>query len=375
MFLDRTYNFQIDNGLFVVEHLLKKDYKEIELDNLKDSVDMISEKMLGYTKLGTLASQSHHNSALNQPAFKENRLEKIKEQLNELLDNIGKDKTCMQCGQKRVNLDMEVKSSYMALIPSMSTFANTSNNLQCIDICPVCLFLAYVSFLNTQKISFAFVYMSDSDEFMRDKTKEIQLSVSKDIFLEMKRDKSDNHFLEVMSNIAEDLDIYDDMNYIDLIYYANAQNNHYETQTLERSKLLFLMKLKNQGLIYEFASLKLFRSYFDDALTLNYIVKSDKKDIFKLTATKELYKKLEEEIMTNKEIEMIDYATSVLLEHNSAESLFKELKMCNTISDFEKFILKHSFKEKLFRSLLEFDELKNIYKYKNMLIANLIINQ
>lgn len=375
MFLDRTYNFQVDNGLFVAEHILKKDYKDITLEDLKNGVDKIAKQMFDYNKLGTLASQSHHNSALTQKAFKENRLEKIGAQLYELLDNVSNHKNCAICGEKRVNVEMLINSPYMALIPSFNKFANRSNNLHTIDICTICLFLSYISFLNTQKISFAFLYISDSDEFMRDRTKEIQLNVSKDIFLEMQIDKSDIHFLDVMKNIADDLDLYEDLTYIDLIYYANSKSNRYKIQTIDKKQLLFLMKLKNEGLLHEFATLKLFKAYFDGKLTLDRIIKSDKKGVFKINASTELYRRLEGYLMTNKDVQMIEYTTEVLLESNSIEGILKELKMCSTHNDFEKFILKHSEEKALYKTLNEFNELKNIYKYKNMLIANLILSK
>lgn len=373
--MNRTYNFQVDNGLFVAENYIGKDYKDININDLEDNIERFAKKMCKYGELGTLKSTSHNNSALTQPAFKNNRVEKVSEQLKELIDNISNHKTCMICGENKVNVEYEVNSAFMAMIPSLNKFSNKANNLHTIDVCPVCLFLSYISFLNTQKISFPFLYLSDSDNFMREITDEIQKDVSRDILTDRKIKDSDNYFLEIMQRISRVKRRYGDMTYIDLIYFANAQNNYYNIQNINRQKLSFINSLKKNILIKEFCELNLFQSYIRDRISIKNLISNDNKQIYKLICSGELYKLLESEIMTNKDIEIVEYATEKLLENNSVDDLLKELKICNMKNDFEKFIINHSKEKLLYRTLLEYKDLTNIYKYKNLLIANLLLNR
>lgn len=382
--MNRSYNFQVDNGLFVAEYYLQKDYRDISVDNLRDSIELFAKQMKACNDLTVLNAQkketkisvmSHNNSALTQGAFKDNREAKIAEQLEICLESIANHKTCMVCGERSVNVEAKINGAMMYGIPSLSNFINKGNNLKHVDVCGKCLFLSYLSFLNTQKISYPFLYNSDSDEFMRDITEQIQDNLASKVILDLRKADSSKYFIETILDIDQKRDAYG-ADYIDLIYFANGQSNYYEIESLDKRKLLFLAKLKHEQLINEFGSLGLFGLYASEKLRIGHLVISDKKDIYLLRSGKQLYKRLEEELMTEKEIKMIEHVAERLLEQASLETLLKELKLCSKPYEFESFIDRYSEEETLYRSNTEYLELTNVYKYKNFLIANLrLINQ
>lgn len=380
--MNRSYNFQVDNGLFIAEYYLEKDYKDITIEDLRDNVELLAGKMKACNDLTVLNSQkkkthlstsSHNNSALTQTSkkFKSSREQKIKEQLSKCLDLIADHKTCMICGERLVSVAEEINSSMMYGIASSTSFINKSSNLKHVDVCGKCLFLSYLSFLNTQKISYPFLYNSDSDEFMRDTTEQIQDSVNSSIILDLRQSNSSKHLIDTLLNVELDKGGYD-ANYIDLVYYKNAQNNYYEVKSIDKHKLTFLMSLKHEGLIGEFVEMGVFNSYAAGEITPGYLVQSDKDQVYILKCSKELYKMLEGEMMTKTEIEMVEYAAEKLLEQESLEKVLKDIRQCGTPSDFEMFMDRYSEGDVLlYRSNVEYLELRNMYKYKNFLIANL----
>ncbi len=391
--MNRTYNFQIDNGLFIAEYYIKKDYKDITIEDLKNNIDLLAEKLAVINKVTVLNNQNkpthlsyvtHHNSALNQIHPTKNNSENIAKQMIMLLDNIGDDKTCMTCGKKQVNVNLvkrtdlkEKKMDYIPAntfmfgLPSKNKFMNMGNNLQTIDVCPVCLFLSLVSLLNTQKIRYPFLFLSDSDEFMRDITAEIQSKVQIKEILDIKKDNVDNYFVDIATELMQSEEIYDDLNYINLIYFQNARENHYDEQTIDKKQIIFLLRLKNKGLITEFYNLKLFSPFLENKFLIPYLV--DEKD-FKLKCSDKLFLEIREEIMTKEDINMIEYTTDELLKRNEAKELLKELKLCSNKNDFEKFILDKSTEKPIYQTLTDFVKLtSNYYKYYNVLIANLLL--
>ncbi len=378
--MNRTYNAQVDNGLFVLAYYLNKSYKDLTMDDLKSSVDLFADKMYSSvsedgkpakTNWYSLSTQSHNNSFLNQ--YTRTR-DKIYNQLKDLIDGIGQDKVCMCCGERLVNIKYEndAINAFLAGAPSTKNFFNKSNNLQTIDICNKCLYLSYISFLNTQKLGYAFLYLSDSDEFMEYITEELQLNW-KTLDITLKQSDMDRHFIETMSEFISYEDIFDDMTYIDLIYFQNGKTNYYEEDTVPKEKIRFLLRLKKRGLINEFYNLKLFKPYLKDKFLMYYLVDRNK---LEMKCGEKLYRELEEHSMTKKEIELIKYTTEKLLERDSAENILKDLKLCNKKSEFERFIKDRSKDVLVYDSLEDFIELtEGFYKYKSVLEANLLIKK
>ena len=171
-----------------------------------------------------------------------------------LLDSIGEDRTCIICGEKRVNTRAELPySSLIYGTPSPSNFMNRGNNLRTVDICPVCLFLSLVGFLNTQKISYPFLYISDSDEFMRDITEDIQQKIGRSIMLDIKSKDMAQHLIPTLTELMDMKESeYEGLNYINLIQYANAKKNQYKESVISKKNLNFIREVKYEGLINEF---------------------------------------------------------------------------------------------------------------------------
>jgi len=326
--MHRTYHFQVDNGLFVAEYYLKKDYKKITTEDLRSNINLLAGKLHDYNKLSTLSYSSHLNSALTQGKVEE-REERIKGQLMLLLNSIGEDRTCIICGEKRVNTRAELPySSLIYGTPSPSNFMNRGNNLRTVDICPVCLFLSLVGFLNTQKISYPFLYISDSDEFMRDITEDIQQKIGRSIMLDIKSKDMAQHLIPTLTELMDMKESeYEGLNYINLIQYANAKKNQYKESVISKKNLNFIREVKYEGLINEFYNLKLFKEIMMGNNLYNYLAKN------KIQCSIELYEKIKEVSMGKEELKLIEIIASKLVEKYGAEKILKELKLVKKQED------------------------------------------
>lgn len=355
--MNRTFNFQVDNGIFVAEYYINKEYEGINMEDLKDNIDMFSEKLYNYNKMSTLSYSSHLNTSLTQGRSDE-REERIKKQLGFLLDNIGEDKNCMICGKKRVNTNIELPySSFMYGLASHNNFMNRGNNLKTIDVCSVCLFYSLLGFLNTQKISYPFVYLSDSDEFMRDITEKIQEDVAENIMLDIKQSEMGQSFIPVMAELmdAKEDGVYEGLNYISLIQYSNGKTNYYKEVDISRKTLNFLLKLKDKGLIIEFYKLKLFYGIMNGHNLLRRVC--NVKDV-----SIELYDMIKEEAMTKDEIKLIENLSIKLKENYGADSVLKELKQVKDQGGFRELLIKYTSDIDLEVNLLEVDMIVQRYR-------------
>lgn len=366
--MNRTYNFQVDNGLFVAEHILDKQYKDITIEDLRGNIDLFTDKLHEYNKMSTLSSTTHFNTSLTQLKI-DKRHERLKNQLTMLLDNIGNDKNCMICGKRQVNIKADIPySSLMYGLASHKRNMNMGNNLSTVDVCPVCLFLSLVSFLNTQKISFPFVYMSDSDEFMRDITSEIQLNLTKNILLDRKIKDLDKNFIDEMVNINMSEDLYDDLGYINMITYKNAQNNYYSEINIEKDRLLMLMKVKAKGLMDEFYTRRMFRPFFDNSNIVKYMANTIKYDKYSI----ELYELMRGYFMTQKQIELVEVLTDKLLQRNDTDRVLRDLFLIKGKTDFKRFLIDYSKNEPLLDNLNDMNTIiQNNYDFKDYLILNI----
>lgn len=355
--MERTYNFQVDNGMFVAEYYLDKEYEDIKEEDLRDSINSLTEKLDDYNMLSTLSSTSHNNSALTQ-GKKELRKDRIKAQLVLLLDSVGSDKNCMICNKKQVNTDVELPySSLIYGLASPDAFMNRGNNLRSVDVCPICMFYSMLSFLNTQKISYPFVYLSDSDEFMRDITARNQEQIAENIMLDIKQKDMDQNFIPIISELigAKEDGVYDDLNYISLIQYANGQSNYYKDTVIEKDTIDFLLRIKDRGLIVEFYDLGLFYYIMRDYDLLRRLARIDK-DI-----SIELYDIIKEEVMTKDEIKLIEELSSKLSEEYGAGEVLKDLKTVKDQRSFRQLLIKYTGDIDLGLSLMQIDTLVQRY--------------
>lgn len=371
--MDRTYNFQVDNGLFVAEYYLDKNYKDITIDDLRDSIELFSERIeVSAKQVKGLSSMTLHNTYYTQ------KNKKIKDQLQLLLDNIGDKKNCSICGKKQVNFEKvdvlktngKTQKEYQAYttlfhgLPAPNGFMNRSNNMKSIDVCPVCMFLSVLSSVNTQKIGSSALYISDSDEFMRDITADIQYSIDRSEMLEVDSGDIDKKFIETMNELKIDSEIYDDMNYINIVRYnMNPQSPYAEDLSIDRGDLRLINKIKYAGLIHEFYDKGLFRSIANKWNPLKRLVKYG--------CSIELYNILKEDYMTKKEIELIESITDKLIDIDANGSL-RDLKLIRGKNDFKNFLIKYSEVTDLCGNISDYNELiQNFYDYKDYLILNL----
>ena len=368
--MERTYNMQVDNGLFVAEHYIGKDYKDITMKDLVDNIDILVDRIHSFSIKHTLASNTHNNTALTQG---KKTKEQLLTQMQEIIKSEGNEKNCLICGQKKVSLNSIANKMFMEGLPA-NTFYNYSNNLKVVDVCNECLLLSIISILNTQKISYPFLYIADSDDFMRDTTEDIQNEISKIGLIEFKKEIFNKKFLETMSKMFYTKDIYDDMTYLSMIYFQNGNQNRHEEYIIDKKKILFLLKLKNENLIHEFMEKYLFNKLIENKNLISYSFDKD----MELKFSKELLQAIKEEYMTNKEKDIINYMTDILLISDDVSVLIKELKLVNTFQQFQDFVLKKSESQPLYKSIDDFEELTS-YKtwrtYKINLIANLLLNQ
>lgn len=425
--MNRSYNFQVDNGLFVAEYLVGKPYEEITIEDLKENITKISELVVDRREvMGTLARLTHNNSFLANSSVKCTN-EVVESKLMQLLGAIGEDRECMMCGEKRVDVyaklydknkegKIEEKNlPYSALmygLPSLDKFANRANNIQAVDVCGVCLFFAVLSFLNTQKVSYPFLYLSDSDEFMRETTEKLQVTAKKgEMLMESggKKDKTENEgilqrqFLEeLLSRTMATEEGFEGMNYIEMHSFQNAKNNYYNVDKMDKEMVKFLGRLKAQGLIREFGSLGLFwaarkgknlYTYWARQVVTEMIIedkrlrqsgdeKTKKSKKGKAEEVKmryvEISDKLLEKIrgvsMRAEELDMVDRVVRCLMEVQGLEKLKTEIRGIKTKQDFKDFLLEYNNEIPLFDDLATFDKLvEQNFVYKDLILASLQI--
>ena len=338
--MQRTYNAIIDNGLFIAEYYLKKDYTQISEKDLKNNIHIFSSiigKILEsndfFKKLPYI---THMNSCLTQPLKNCSREDKIEEQLIELCENIGNDKYCIYCGEKRVNKNYIIDRKLVNGIVSM-TFFNSANNLQSIDICPICAYLSLLAILNINKIGMPTVYISDNDELMRKITRIQQEKIDKeDEGFELKGTERDNHFVNL---IIDTIDI--DINYLTQFRYQNAgQVITQEERTLENDDILLIKELHNNELLDEFMAYGLFKRLFNKTPLINSILTNET-----LCCSEKLYKILEEFELKEKERNIVESVTNNLIKLETIDKLLKELKLCSSKDVFGKYKFLHSGKK------------------------------
>lgn len=371
--MNRTYMPMIDNGLFIVEYYLDVPYRDIAVSDLYDNLDTFAEKIseLLETKefFRKIAYSTHMNSSFTQTSKNKSKYSIIKEQFDNILDNVGQDKNCIYCGEKRVNLDFAIDRKFMYGLISQ-TFFNSSNNLQTIDMCPICAFLSMLSILNTQKIGMPTLYISDSDDFMRSYTESMQKLIGEASKIEEKIDISGNLKYDKLLEISIDtLDI-KDIGYITQFCFMNAGQIVSESErTYTRKEIKLLSRLKEKQLLDEFMNLG-----FHRRLNNNLQIE----DVF--AASKELIKELEGYNLYNlneKEKDIVDYVTKTLLKIESSDKLLKEIKLCNNKMKFNSLILQYSEKETLVRDVKDYDMLTgyNWKKYRDYINMNILIQQ
>ena len=289
----------------------------------------------------------------------------IIEQFQELLENIGNDKECIYCSNKRVNINLNIDRKFMYGLVSQ-TFYNSSNNLQTVDVCPVCAYLSMISILNIQKIGMPTLYISDSDDFMRSITKSNQTILDEQNDLDELFNIPSNFKSTKLIEIAL-LDI-SNIGYITQFCFQNSGQLIGEVErTIYKKDIELLKRLDNKGLLEEFMSFGL-----HDRLALGRSLVTDM-----VYCSSRLLKELEVFELKEEEKKIIEYAADTLIEIEDSNKLLKEIKLCNTQSKFNNFILNYSEKKALVKDVKHYDILTgyNWAKYRDYINMHILIQK
>lgn len=373
MSLKRTYNPFVDNGLFAAEYYLEKDYKDITIMDIENNISYLSSKLAELIEekefYKKIVYSTHMNSSYTQPLRQKSREEMIAKQFEEIIDNVGKDKHCIYCGEKQVNKDFIIDRKFVPGIVS-NTFFNSANNLQTVDICPVCIFFSMLSLLNIQKIGLPALYVSDSDLLMRKVTEHIQKNAALDVNeLIVEGKERYRKFAEIA---LYEVPI-DEVGYVTKVSFQNAGQviNHSE-ETLTKEKISLIRRLGKESLLEEFLDFGLMRRLINDNLLISKLLSDN---VLYLSA--KLYQILEESELKEKEKQVVAYATKKLMRLESIENLIKEFKLINSRTKFIDYVMKFSEKEPIVESIEDFDKLTGYdwLRFKNYIQMNLLLEK
>lgn len=365
--MNRTYNPQIDNGLFIAEYYLNKNYKDITIEDFIENNNLLCQTLENAIKnknIKTCEHTTHLNSSLTQPK------QKISKQMLWLLNNIGNDKYCLYCGEKIVNTKIDIDRRYIEGIVSQ-TFFNHANSLLTVDICPKCLYLSMLSVLNTQKIGACTLYISDNDDFMRNLTKDFQLKIIKQSLCELKPTQKDESFINTCIDILHKQDIYD-VNYVIQYCFVNGQNIYQSEKTINIKQINLIRDIKGEGLLEEFISLNLFNNLYNNTSFIKSLINIYN---YNKKCSKKLSEILEEYEMSDTERSLVLKITTKLKEL-SEDKLKKELKLCDNKNKFESLLMKYQEDIGLFDNLTDIEEILNYKKwemYKNYILWSILI--
>ena len=381
--MKRTYNEFIDNGLFVVSHHLKKDIQDITINDLKETTDYFANlaiKILdneGFRNIvytGYFSSQYEISYRYMNKYYKtfEERKNNVHGQYDNLLNNISNDKYCICCGDKKVNINMEIGRNLMPDIVA-GKFYNSANNIQIVDICPVCCYLSLLSMFNvipiiTKKgtIPSCILYLSDSDNVMRKITEKNQnLILTQSILNSMEIPKRQS-----LVNICNDYRIPEfllkNVSFITQLNFVNNKNgSSVEKDVINNKKLLFINKLSSSNNIEHFFKFYLYHALIDDKSMIKSLINQEKKYLEE-GDIENMCDKIEEYEIPSRINILMSKTFDMLMSANDETSLRKDIKLCDSIAKFEQFLLKNYEKSNINDDLTEGEiyELTN-YKYWN----------
>ncbi|MBO3375357.1 hypothetical protein [Clostridium perfringens] len=376
--MERTYNTFVDNGLFVLAYYLEKNIDEVTIEDILNSVDLMEKEIkntLSCEKYSSMAFSSFQNSQYTQAK------KKVKEQFQLILNNLGDEEYCSVCGKKHIKSheDLKYKKALSrCLSPTLSTntFFNYSNNLKQLNICPICIYLSMLSFLNTRPlIGLCLLMNSDDDEFMYYITKKIDEERKKNIISNAKKDKANKEInvyklkKEFIKDIIFNENIYD--GYIEATIYLNtAQNESMQQELLTKRDMEFLRMLNKKSLLSQFDEKGLFFYILNGHLRNDYLSCVFNKDGLKVSM--ELFQLIEEEYnkVGKNIIELIKRICKKVFESTETKEI-ADLKMIQTQSDFEELLVKWRGNIDNLMTLEEFEMLtdyKNYRRNKNRML-------
>lgn len=389
--MERTYNVFVDNGLYVLGHYLQKNINDIIIEDLKNSTSLFADKFIEYENCGYYKKNidmGFHNSAYTQATKKGNtKQQNVLNQYNSILNNIGDDEFCTICGKKHIKLNPD--ASYLSslsrcLMPRLhaNTFVNYINNLQLVNICPICVYLSMLSLFNFNKAGASIVlYNSDDEEFMEDYTYEMQIKLVQNISMQATENKdkiSNTRYIEnTIENILNKHKLYN--GYIQAIsFYNGGQSETYLENIVTKKDLNFIGKINSMSLLSEFKEKWLFSYLVEGKLQKNYLYYVSDGE-YKLKVSKELFNEIEKEYcrLSNEKLQLIKDICNKVYKTN-AKNEVSQLKGVSNINQFENLLIKwnEEYKAKANQVLFEiedFDKICNIKEY--ILVKNRMLVQ
>ncbi|WP_231169590.1 hypothetical protein [Clostridium botulinum] len=404
--MERTYNVFIDNGLYVLGNEINKEVNEITLEDIKNSTNIFAKRFEQYANCVYYkknVSMGFQNSAYTQGLKKdketkkerETRYEKVLNQYNLILNNIGNDEYCSICGEKHIKLNADInyiKSFTRCWMPHIhaNTFINYINNLQMVNICPVCLYLSMISIFNFEKVGDKIIlYNSDNHEFMNDYTYDKQIQVKNNIAICAKECKekinSIKSITETIKKVVDEGNKYD--GYIEAISFINsAQNESYEENLISRKDLKFISTLTNKALRDEFERLGFFKDLITRRLQNDYIgcILRNLRSNYVENISMNLLNEIEEEYskLKKEKLQLIKKVCEKVYKINDIDEI-KELKEVDSFNKFEELLIKWNDiyvnnKNKNLFDLDQYDMLVDFKEFKStknrMIIAFMNLN-
>lgn len=374
--MNRTYDVFVDNGLFVLSYYLDKDIEDITEEDIYNSIDMMCGKILEYTeceKYSNLKSMMFTNSALTQT--------KSTNTINEFMNNFYLTKgeeNCHKCGCDTANI--KNKDLHRSYIPNIvaHTFYNFSNNLKGINVCGVCAILTMYSILNTRVYGLAYLYNSESNEFMYDYTYERQEEKDRDILSVAKKDEGKVNSMNTIEQLLNKSKVYD--GYIQIYRFDNSgRKQALDIQDINSGNVKTLSKIVKSGLLNEFKQFGLMYRLIRGDLKHTYLSQIVKDG--ELACSRELFEMLNREVnVLNESIKKAITDICQRLECEDTLKIRKDLRLISTFKDFERYIvnLGEEYMDKYSDVLYTVEEylaITNKLKYnqiKNLIIVNLM---
>lgn len=345
--MKRTYNPFIDNGLFVVAYHLKKDIEDISDKDIIDNIEILVEKVEQFIECKKYKSMI--SSAFTRNCIYMNGDDTLVNKFKSLVDNTGNDLKCTCCGEKNIknNPTEYISKIGRSLLPltNSNKFFNYSNNLQVVNICPICYVLSLISILNMRKRGkFLVVYTSDSEEFMYEYTNKIQSENKVDILNDAEENKKEK--ISVYDDIEwllnQQNDKYDNCGYIEQLYFVNqGQDEAHNSNIVTKKSLNMIKALQRKVLTGEFKHMGLIYPMLKNTLQyvyMDYLI--DYKEN-KLKCSNELFEIIEGEMRSmNSDILELIKKTCTRLKGINQKDEVKQLREIMNRGDFENIIIK-----------------------------------
>ena len=399
--MERTYNVFVDNGLFVVSHYYNKKITEVTLEDIMNSTEHFAKEFAKYymcskdSILRKIAFGLFQNSQYTQDISvksEEDKYNKVKVQYDLLLNNIGNE-YCPVCGNNTMSYNMDeelIKAIGKTMCPTLSsnTFFNYANNLKYLNICPVCLYLAMLSYFNVIYVNGqSYLVEAEEDLYMYRHTKNRHVDYERDYITKRNYKKSENGMNEVSELILKmilDSQIF--RGYINIVKVFNStQGESYEDHILSNKDIKFIELLKDEGLLLEFKSIKTENKKIIKRNLLNQLIMGElqRNYLYYITnkglrnVSEELFNLIEEEYcrMDKRKLELIKEISPILLEKEN--KIIDKLNSISKPEDFERLLLKYDIP---FKSIDDFDSLCYFKEYKQVinrikLQINILLNE